>query len=76
MMNKRINRVIISIVLTIILMAGLVLATPFDNPPRLLVMLGATMPEGLIQGFTYLLFFFGILEVWHTNKGELDFGSR
>lgn len=68
MMNKRINRVIISIVLTIILMAGLVLATPFDNPPRLLVMLGATMPEGLIQGFTYLLFFFGILEVWHTNS--------
>lgn len=26
------------------------------------------MPEGLIQGFTYLLFVFGILEVMHVNN--------
>ena len=68
MIDRRINRIIISFVLTIILMVLLVMVTPSENPPRLLVMLGGTMPEGMIQGFTYLLFFFGILEVIHTNQ--------
>lgn len=48
MIDRRINRIIISFVLTIILMVLLVLVTPSENPPRLLVMLGGTMPEGLI----------------------------
>lgn len=68
MIDKRINRIIISFVLTIILMVLIVMVTPSENPPRLLVMLGGNMPEGLIQGFTYLLFLFGILEVIHTNQ--------
>lgn len=68
MIDRRINRIIISFVLTIILMVLLVMVTPSENPPRLLVMLGGTMPEGMIQGFTYLLFFFGILEMIHTNQ--------
>lgn len=63
MMDKRINRLITSVVLTMVLMAGLISVTPIENPPRMLVMFGGTMPEGLIQGFTYFFFLFGILEI-------------
>lgn len=44
-------------------MMVLVLSTSSDSPNRILVMLGGTMPEGIIQGCTYFFFFFGGLEV-------------
>lgn len=45
-------------------MLVLVMATPAENPSRILVMLGGTMPEGIIQGATYFLFVFGLLEIF------------
>ena len=44
-------------------MLVLVWLTPVENPSRILVMLGGTMPEGIIQGVTYFLFIFGMLEI-------------
>lgn len=52
-----------ALALMFLVMAALVAVTPSADPPRLLVMLGGTMPEGLIQGVTYFFFFFGISEV-------------
>lgn len=52
-----------ALALMFLVMAVLVVVTPSADPPRLLVMLGGTMPEGLIQGVTYFFFFFGISEV-------------
>ena len=63
MIEKRAYRLLISVVLTIALTALLVLFTSSESPNRILVMLGGTMPEGLIQSFTYFFFFFGGLEV-------------
>ena len=63
MIERRIYRLLISILLTFSLMAILVLSTSSGSPNRILVMLGGTMPEGIIQGCTYFLFFFGGLEV-------------
>lgn len=71
-MNNRLIRILISLLATIILMFLLVSITPSENPARLLVMFGGTMPEGLIQGFTYFLFFWGMLEVFNINK-RLDY---
>lgn len=71
-MNNRLIRILISLLATIILMFLLVSITPNENPARLLVMFGGTMPEGLIQGFTYFLFFWGMLEVFSINK-KLDY---
>lgn len=68
MIEKRLYRVGISAILTLALMVFLVSVTPVENPPRLLVLLGGTMPEGAIQGFTYFLFIFGILELWAMNS--------
>lgn len=67
-MNNRLIRLLISLIASVILMFLLVTVTPAENPPRLLVMFGGTMPEGLIQGFTYFLFIFGMLEVGHINR--------
>lgn len=44
-------------------MLVLVWLTPAETPSRILVMLGGTMPEGIIQGVTYFLFIFGMLEI-------------
>lgn len=63
MQSNRLIRLLISIIAAAVLMAILAMATPQENPNRILVMLGGTMPEGLIQGATYFLFIFGILEV-------------
>lgn len=68
MISKRIYRIIISLVLTVILMVILVSMTPPESPSRILVMLGGTMPEGIIQGVSYFLFIFGILELAATNS--------
>lgn len=63
MIKKRSFRLLISVVITLVFMILLVKITPKENPNRILIMLGGTMPEGLIQGFTYFLFFFGMLEI-------------
>lgn len=70
-MNNRITRVIIGIVATGLLMMSLAMITPVKDAPRILVMLGGTMPEGLIQGVTYFLFIWGILEIV-SIKGRLS----
>lgn len=68
-MNNRAVRLLLSAVLTFFFMGILVVCTSEKDPNRLLVMMGGTMPEGLIQGFTYFLFFFGICEVlWVSGK--------
>lgn len=67
-MKNRIFRVVISAIITIVLMSLLCAATPQENPSRILVLLGGTMPEGIIQGFTYFLFIFGIMELFNVNN--------
>jgi chemotaxis protein MotA len=44
------------------------MAASGEQPSRILVMLGGLMPEGLIQGFTYLLFVFGMIEIYWLNS--------
>lgn len=63
MVQNRIFRLLIAAVMTVALMTLLVMLTDSEHPSRILVMMGGTMPEGLIQGFTYFFFFFGGLEV-------------
>lgn len=72
MKNNRLIRLLISLAVSAALMLLLVMVTPEDDPGRILVMLGGTMPEGLIQGATYFLFIFGILEVMAV-KSRLAF---
>lgn len=68
MIKTRTNRILISLLLTAALMAFLVmLGNTGEKPSRIIVMLGGTMPAGLIQGATYFLFFWGILEVAAIN---------
>ncbi|NDV57872.1 MotA/TolQ/ExbB proton channel family protein [Bacteroides sp. 519] len=62
-MNSRIIRLVASGIITTLFMVILVAITPDKDPPRILVMMGGVMPEGIIQGFTYFLFFFGGFEV-------------
>lgn len=64
MNNNRLYRLIGSMFAAILVMIILVSITPADNPPRILVMLGGVMPEGVIQGITYFLFFFGMTEIF------------
>lgn len=68
MIEKRLYRIAISIVVTVVLMMILVSMTNEENPNRILVLLGGTMPEGIIQGITYFLFFFGMFELLVTNN--------
>ena len=60
----------ISLAVTTAFMVALVMMTPAEDPNRLLVMMGGTMPEGAIQGVTYFFFVFGMLEVL-ALKGRL-----
>lgn len=62
-MRSRIVRVLISLVAATLGMLLMVIITSAENPSRILVMMGGTMPEGLIQGATYFLFILGVLEV-------------
>ncbi|MDR2130909.1 MAG: MotA/TolQ/ExbB proton channel family protein [Odoribacteraceae bacterium] len=74
-MNHRSTRFFISLLITTAWMGALVAITPADHPARIWVMLGGTMPDGLIQGFTYLLFVFGMMEILRLNNrisGEMD----
>ena len=68
MLSNRVYRLLISLVVTIVWMVFLVLMTNTENPQRILMLLGGTMPEGLIQGVTYFLFIFGILELISVNN--------
>jgi chemotaxis protein MotA len=54
--------------ITVFLMGILVIVTPDENPRRILVMLGGSMPEGLIQGFTLFLFLFGAIELYWLSS--------
>ena len=58
----------ISIAITAVLMTVLVLAAKANPDSRILIMLGGHMPDGLIQGFTFLLFVFGLMEVLAVNQ--------
>lgn len=72
-MGSRIGRTVIALGLGIafyiflLLIAGGV--TPGTTAERLLIMLGGTFPEGIIQGATYFIFFFAMLELGAINKG-------
>ena len=46
MQSSRLIRLLISVIASVVLMAILVMVTPEENPNRILVMLGGTMPEG------------------------------
>jgi len=65
-MNLKLQNLLISIGLTIVLGIILViltnLAAEASTARRLLVMFGGELPGGYIQLFTFLLFFYGILE--------------
>lgn len=63
-MNKRIYRLVLSLIIAFTFMALLVSITPSKNAPRILIMMGGSMPEGIIQGVTYFFFIFGILDVF------------
>ena len=56
MLKNRAFRLLASVILSVLWMTVLVMATADEHPNRILVMLGGTMPEGLIQGATYFLF--------------------
>ena len=62
-MNKRIYRILSSLTIVIVVMSLLSGLTPSEDAPRILVMLGGSMPEGLIQGATYFFFLFGMMDI-------------
>lgn len=68
MLQYRITRILISFIAAGIFYGALVMLTPVENPSRILVTMGGVAPAGLIQGFTYLLFFFGMMEVLWLNS--------
>ncbi|MDR1592997.1 MAG: MotA/TolQ/ExbB proton channel family protein [Prevotellaceae bacterium] len=68
MLNNRATRFFISFMITAVWMGIIIVAASGEQPPRIPVMLGGIMPEGLIQGFTYLLFVFGMIEIYWLNS--------
>ncbi|MFN3951740.1 MAG: MotA/TolQ/ExbB proton channel family protein [Thermaurantimonas sp.] len=71
-MNNRYTRIIISasaaMVLTILLALFYSVTEDGTSGRRLAVLLGGQLPAGIVQGLTYLLFFFGIMELWAINR--------
>lgn len=71
-MSERYNSLILSVSISVIIsliIALLALAVPEDSfGNRILVLLGGTYPEGLIQGFCYFLFFYGFFEIRRMTK--------
>ncbi len=53
----------LAIVLNIVLYLLANALEPGSAIHRILIMLGGSLPAGLIQGFTYFLFFYGVLEI-------------
>jgi chemotaxis protein MotA len=52
-----------------IIFSGLIVwLTPEEQPSRILIMAGGVLPAGLIQAFTFFLFFFGMTEVLWINS--------
>lgn len=79
-MKNRGIRLVVSILITAAFMGLLVFATnatyqETKSYNRILVMLGGQLPAGLIQGFTYLLFVYGMLECTALKK-KLDKEAR
>lgn len=72
MVNKRLYRILLSLIIAFVVMMLLVSLTPSKNAPRILVMLGGTMPEGIIQGVTYFFFFFGIMDILYLLEKLSD----
>lgn len=68
MMNNRLTRLLISVAATAVLMTVLALAASANPDSRILTLLGGNLPAGLIQGATYLLFFFGLMEILAVNQ--------
>lgn len=79
-MKNRFVSVLISLALTIILELILVLtcsgleqnAEANKSAIRILTMLGGALPWGLIQAFTFFLFFYGIIEILQFRKNTLN----
>ncbi len=78
-MRDRQTNFLIALGLTIALSAVLVLLTSFipagSMAQRILVMLGGSFPSGIIQALTYLLFFFGVLELMRL-RGYVSYQLR
>jgi len=71
-MNERHINLLISagaaIILILVLFLGYMI-TPTDSwASRFFVMFGGRLPSGLIQGFSYFLFFYGYLEIRRMNR--------
>lgn len=71
MLNNRIVRLASSLAATIFLMTIIVLAKG-DSDSRILTMMGADMPAGLIQAATYFLFFWGMFEIVWLNSRVME----
>ncbi len=75
-MNNRSVSILLSLAVTLVIMFVFVfayswlLAEPDSNPilSRLLMLVGGKMPLGLIQGFTFFLFFYAIFEIFRINR--------
>lgn len=71
MLNNRIVRLASSLAATIFLMTIIVLAKG-ESDNRILTMMGADMPAGLIQAATYFLFFWGMFEIVWLNSRVME----
>lgn len=75
-MNNRYISLLISLAITVVLTIFLVfmynsaMADPEQNKSliRILALVGADMPLGIIQSFTFFLFFYGLFEMIACNK--------
>lgn len=71
MLKNRIIRLAFSLAATIFLMVIIVFAKG-DSDNRILTMMGADMPAGLIQAATYFLFFWGMFEIVWLNSRVME----
>jgi biopolymer transport protein ExbB/TolQ len=71
-MKNRFNVVMISVGAAFVLELVLVLLLKQFPGNRILIMLGGDFPTGIIQAFTFFLFFFGLLDI----RDQLKFAER
>lgn len=72
-MNKSTLQVLFCLLVAALLEAILAFAYHSYPNSRILELLGGNLPGGIIQGITYFLFFYGMLEVRNQNKAtELE----
>jgi chemotaxis protein MotA len=70
-MNKRLGMFFIAVAVSALWMALLVFLYWFIKDPnmqRFLILAGGSLPYGVIQGITYLLFLFGLMDLGSLNK--------